>query len=130
MSVEIVEWGQYLEDTAAGKHDMFILGWTTVTADADYGLYALFHSSQVGEAGNRTFYENADVDRLLDEGRTTADQDARLVAYKEAQEIIREDAPWIFTWTGENLSGIRSNVEGFKQHPAGHHRLDTVSFSS
>lgn len=130
VSVEIVEWGQYLEDTAAGKHDMFILGWTTVTADADYGLYALFHSSQVGEAGNRTFYKNADVDRLLDEGRTTADQDARLVAYKEAQEIIREDAPWIFTWTGENLSGIRSNVEGFKQHPAGHHRLDTVSFSS
>ena len=30
VSVEIVEWGQYLEDTAAGKHDMFILGWTTV----------------------------------------------------------------------------------------------------
>lgn len=130
VEVEIVEWGQYLEDTAAGKHDMFILGWSTVTADADYGLYALFHSSQHGEAGNRQFYDNSDVDRLLDLGRTSADQDDRLAAYKEAQEIIRDDAPWIFTWIGENVSGIRNNVEGFKQHPAGHHRLDTVSVTN
>ena len=129
VTVEIVEWGQYLEDTAAGRHDMFILGWTTVTADADYGLYALFHSAQVGDAGNRTFYRNADVDRLLDLGRTTIDQDERLAAYEEAQQIIRDDAPWIFTWTGENLAGLQSNVTGFKQHPAGHHRLDKVSFA-
>lgn len=130
VKVEIVEWTQYLEDTAAGKHDMFILGWSTVTADADYGLYALFHGSQVGDPGNRTFYANPEVDALLDEGRTTVDQDARLAAYEEAQQIIRDDAPWIFTWIGENLAGVSNKVTGFKQHPAGHHRLDTVSVSN
>ena len=45
VEVLIVPWATYLADTAAGKHDMFILGWVTVTADPDYGLYALFHSS-------------------------------------------------------------------------------------
>ncbi len=129
ITVEIVEWGQYLEDTAEGRHDMFILGWTTVTADADYGLYALFHSAQVGNAGNRTFYRNSEVDRLLDLGRSTIDQDERLAAYEEAQVLIRDEAPWIFTWTGENLAGLRKNVTGFKQHPAGHHRLDKVTFT-
>ncbi len=128
VTIEIVEWTKYLADTAAGEHDMFILGWTTVTADADYGLYALFHSSAKGTAGNRTFYGNDEVDRLLDLGRTTADQNARLAAYREAQEIIRDDAPWIFTWTGENLAGTHKSVRGFVQHPAGHHRLATVSF--
>ncbi|HBS91153.1 MAG TPA: glutathione ABC transporter substrate-binding protein, partial [Erysipelotrichaceae bacterium] len=128
VTIEIVEWTKYLADTAAGEHDMFILGWTTVTADADYGLYALFHSSAKGTAGNRTFYGNDEVDRLLDLGRTTADQNARLAAYREAQEIIRDDAPWIFTWTGENLAGTHKSVRGFVQHPAGHHQLATVSF--
>ena len=131
ITVEIVEveWTKYLADTAAGLHDMFILGWTTVTADADYGLYALFHSSAVGTPGNRTFYRNARVDELLDLGRTTTDQAARLAAYREAQEIIRDEAPWVFTWNGENISGTQSNVTGFKQHPAGHHNLAGVSFA-
>ncbi len=126
--VKVVEWGAYLEGTAAGEHDMFILGWVTVTADPDYGLYALFHSSQHGNAGNRTFYSNTEVDALLDAGRVATDVAEREEAYKKAQEIIRNDAPWIFTWEGENLAGTAKNVKGFKQHPAGHHKLFTVYF--
>jgi peptide/nickel transport system substrate-binding protein len=126
--VKVIEWGSYLDGTANGEHDMFILGWVTVTGDPDYGLYALFHSGQHGAAGNRTFYSNDRVDELLDAARVSADPDVREAAYKEAQEIIREEAPWIFTWTGENLTGTRSNVKGFTQHPAGHHKLVGVYF--
>ncbi len=129
VTIEVVEWSKYLADTAAGAHDMFILGWTTVTADADYGLFALFHSSAKGTAGNRTFYGNDRVDELLNIGRTTIDAAARAAAYKEAQQIIRDDAPWIFTWTGENIAGTRANVVGFVQHPAGHHKLVDVTFT-
>lgn len=126
--VKVIEWGAYLDGTANGEHDMFILGWVTVTGDPDYGLYALFHSSQHGGAGNRTFYSNAKVDELLDMGRKTLDADERAAYYKEVQEIIRDEAPWIFTWTGENLTGIHKSVKGFNQHPAGHHKLFTVYF--
>jgi peptide/nickel transport system substrate-binding protein len=126
--VKVVEWGAYLDGTANGEHDMFILGWVTVTGDPDYGLYALFHSTQHGGAGNRTFYSNPKVDELLESGRTTVDPKAREAFYMEAQEIIRNDAPWIFTWSGENLAGTHKSVKGFKQHPAGHHKLYTVYF--
>lgn len=128
VTVEVVEWGKYLADTAEGKHDMFILGWTTVTADADYGLYPLFHSAQVGSPGNRTWFRNDRVDELLTIGRTTVDENARLAAYTEAQQIIRDEAPWVFVNTGENVSGSAKNVVGFVQHPAGAHRLFAVSF--
>lgn len=130
VTVEVLEWGAYLAATAAGEHDMFILGWTTVTADADYGLYALFHSSQLGSPGNRTWFVNERVDELLEIGRTTVDQTARAAAYTEAQEIIRDEAPWIFVNTGENIAGSAKNVVGFRQHPAGHHRISTVSFGN
>lgn len=127
VDVEIVEWGAYLENTGAGLHDMFILGWVTVTADADYGLYALFHSSQFGSAGNRTFYSNPRVDELLELGRATGDQAARLAAYREVQEILREEAPWVFLLFPEEVNGLRANVEGFVPHPAGHHMLTPVT---
>lgn len=128
VKVEQLEWGAYLDKTAAGEHDMFILGWVTVTGDPDYGLYPLFHSSQHGDAGNRTFYTNEEVDKLLDLGRTSVDEKERENAYMAVQEIVREDAPWVFVWNGEDLTGLRNNIEGFKNHPAGHHKLYNVSF--
>lgn len=127
IEIEVLEWGAYLEGTANGEHDMFILGWVTVTGDPDYGLYALFHSEQFGAAGNRTFYANERVDELLEEARKSADPDVREEAYMEVQEIVRDEAPWLFLNTGEDRTGIRNNVTGFKNHPAGHHPLWNVS---
>lgn len=126
--IEVVEWSAYLARTSAGEHDMFILGWTTVTGDADYGLYALYHSSQHGSAGNRTFYSNPEVDKLLDIGRTEPEEQKRLEAYRKAQEIIVEEAPQLFLYFAKDNVGIQKNVEGFKLHPAGHHSLYNVSF--
>jgi peptide/nickel transport system substrate-binding protein len=127
VDVQVLEWSTYLADTAAGAHDMFILGWVTVTADADYGLYALFHSTNFGSAGNRTFWSDARLDELLDLGRRTLDQEQRLAIYREAQEIIAAQAPWIFLNTSIEANATRQNVTGFVPHPAGHHRLYNVS---
>lgn len=43
-AIETLEWGAYIDRTAAGEHDMYILGWITVTGDPDYGLYLVFHN--------------------------------------------------------------------------------------
>lgn len=96
VDIRIVEWGAFLEQTAAGEHELFILGWTTVTGDADYGLYALFHSTQHGSPGNRSFYSNDRVDELLDFARSEADQAKRNDAYKEISEILVEEAPMVY----------------------------------
>ncbi|WP_353096814.1 glutathione ABC transporter substrate-binding protein [Tissierella praeacuta] len=127
VSIEVVEWGAFLDRTSAGEHDMFILGWTTVTGDADYGLYALYHSSQHGDAGNRFFYTNPEVDRLLDVGKTEVDTEKRLEAYKEVQELIVEDAPQLFLYFQTQNAGENSLVQDFKLHPAGHHSLYNVT---
>ncbi len=113
VEIEMLEWGAYLDKTAAGEHDMFILGWSNATGDADYGLYALFHSSQHGEPGNRAFYTNAKVDELLDAGRREADQAAREGIYKEAMQLLTDDAPMAFVLHPSILTGVANNVSGF-----------------
>ncbi|OPJ56479.1 glutathione ABC transporter substrate-binding protein [Alkalithermobacter paradoxus] len=128
VSIETLEWGSYLDRTSRGEHDMFILGWVSVTGDADYGLYNLYHSSAKGGAGNRTFFENAKVDELLEKGRVATDASEREKIYFEAQEIIVEESPVANLYYQTQNVGMQSGIQGFKLHPAGHHRLYGVSY--
>ncbi len=53
LEIRQMESGAYQEYTANGQHDMFMGSWGTVTLDADYGLYPMFHSDNHGAPGNR-----------------------------------------------------------------------------
>ncbi len=115
------DWGTYLDTVIVppeqAEHDVYMLGWGTVTLDADYGLYALFHSSQWPPANNVSYYANADVDALLEEARVTPDRAVREALYSEAIELIWNDAPWIFLHNEGQVNAVRSNVKGLIHHP-------------
>ncbi len=113
--VEVLEWGAYLDQTAKGEHDMFILGWSTVTGDADYGLYALLHSDNFGSTGNRTFTENEELDKLLEEARQNPDPKERQKLYSEIQGLLNEISPMIYIHHEEYLLGVSEKVTGLEQ---------------
>jgi peptide/nickel transport system substrate-binding protein len=128
IEVEIrgLEWGEYLDRVADGEHDMFILGWVSVTGDADYGLFPLFHSTMYGAAGNRTFWSTPESDDLLERGRMSVDPAERLEIYRELQILLHAEAPWVFLNQGEFLIAASANVNGFTIAPAGHHSFRNV----
>ncbi|HEY4552705.1 MAG TPA: glutathione ABC transporter substrate-binding protein [Bacillaceae bacterium] len=128
VNIEQMEFGAYLEKTAAGEHDMFILGWSNPTGDADYGMYALFHSSQKGDPGNRSFYSNEEVDKLLDEGRRETDAGKRAELYKKVQDHLVEDAPMVYIHHQEYLTGVSKKIQGFSIDTSGIYQLKDVSF--
>lgn len=128
MAVEPVEWGAYLDGTARGDHEMFILGWVTTTGDADYGLNALFNSANIGGAGNRSFYANKDVDKWLDEAKSSTNPKERLELYAKIQKQIMEDLPVDPLYYQTMNAGINKDVKGFKLNPAGHHKIYGVYF--
>lgn len=121
-TIETLEWSSYLEFTnrpvAENSVPMAMLGWGTVTGDADYGLYALFHTSQHVPAGsNRAFYSNALVDDLLDNARSTADNSLREQLYADALQILRDDAAWLFLHSETQLVAVRDGIDGLVIHP-------------
>ena len=72
--------------------------------DPHAALYAQYHSSSWAPAGsNYNFYKNTRVDQLLDQGLSENDPAKRAAIYKEAQEIIQDDAPSIFFATANIL---------------------------
>jgi ABC-type transport system substrate-binding protein len=57
------------------------------------------------------------VDKLIEIGMTEPDQDKRRAAYKEAQEIISEEAPWVVMFVMPNLIGSTDKVENLAISP-------------
>ncbi len=115
------DWGTYLDTVIVppeqAEHDIYMIGWGTVTLDADYGLYALLHSDEWPPAMNLSYYANEEVDALLEEARVTPDRDIRESLYHEAIEIIWNDAPWIFMYNEGQFNAQLSNVKGLIHHP-------------
>lgn len=127
IDIEMTEVGTYLEVTGNGGVDMFIGSWGTVTLDADYGLYPMFHSANAGNPGNRSFYANDEVDALLEEARQEGEEGARLQLYSEAQQIIVDEAPIVPLYHSVLLAGLRDEVNGFYQFPSSFPFLRDVS---
>src|SRR5690606_19590520 len=113
VEIEELEWGAYLERTANGDHDMFILGWSVVTSDADYGMYPLFHSSAVGATGNRSFLEDEELDKLLDDAPQETEPEVRQELYSQAPEKLVELAPMIYLNHSEYILGVNDSVKDF-----------------
>ena len=127
LAIETVEWGAFLDGTARGDHEMYLLGWGTVTRDPDYGMYELISTSTMGAAGNRSFYSNPTVDKLLEEGKTELDPEKRKAIYKEIQEIIRKDIPmYMIIYPLQNVV-TQKNIKNFKLDPANAHRIYGVT---
>lgn len=129
VEIEQFDLGAYYDTLAGGNHEMFMLGWTTVTGDADYGLYALFHSKNHGAAGNRVFYDNSEVDELLDAGRAETDEDIRQEIYTEVEGILAEEAPSAFLNHSQYAVGYNDNaLSNVELDPTGRIHLDNVRF--
>jgi len=120
--IKMMEWESYLSHIFRGKdmadHGIYMLGWSCVTGDADYGLYFLFHSAEWPKKGmNASFFKNEKLDQLLDTARSTANPGERKKLYKEAMTLIVEEAPWIFLYSEIQMTGIRANVKDIIVHP-------------
>lgn len=110
VTLEGYEWGSYLDLIQAGQVTFFRMGWLTDYPIMDNFLYPLFQSQSVD---NFTAYNNPDVDAMLEEARSTADEDERLELYREAERTILEDAPIIPLMYYKTSRVYANNVGGY-----------------
>ncbi|WP_366922836.1 ABC transporter substrate-binding protein [Metallumcola ferriviriculae] len=130
IDAEIVshDWTTYLKKTESGEHDMAMLGWTGDNGDPDNFLYVLLDKDNAvkGSAGNIAFYKNDEVHDLLIKAQQEMDQEVRADLYKQAQEIIHDDAPWVPMSHSTPPIAAKKGVSGYVPHPTGVESLVTV----
>jgi peptide/nickel transport system substrate-binding protein/oligopeptide transport system substrate-binding protein len=90
-----LDWAAYLTLVDEGRTGFYRAAWVADYPDPENFLTVLFHSRNVGPAGNTSRYRNPAVDRLLDEADTMAPGPERDRRYAAAERQIVDDAVFV-----------------------------------
>ena len=82
-----------------------------VTGDPDTLLYGMYHSSAAGTWQSPEYLKDEMVDKLLDEGRTGADDAAREAAYSALNKRLMEIAPTIYGYDRQSVFAASTRVK-------------------
>ena len=118
VKIRVVEWATFLKEFVdKGNFEVVMLGWN-ISQDPD--MYDIWHSSKTN-TGELNFigFKNAEVDRLLVEGRSTFNIEKRKKAYFRIQEILAEEQPYTFLYVPDALPVVSARIRGIEPAPAG-----------
>jgi peptide/nickel transport system substrate-binding protein len=111
LEIRVQEYSAYAETIQQSDLELYMTSWGTVTLDADYTLYAFFHSSEI-PANNASRYADPEIDALLETGRNTPDDAVRADAYRQVQERVVEELPMVTLYYPLFTYAKRPEVQG------------------
>ncbi|AIR63054.1 glutathione ABC transporter substrate-binding protein [Cedecea neteri] len=97
---------------------MFYTGWSASTGEADWALSPLFASQNWPPTlFNTAFYSNPQVDKDLTDALKTTKPEEKAKLYKDAQDIIWKESPWVPLVVEKLVSAHSKNLTGFYVMP-------------
>lgn len=100
-----------------GAFDLSLGTWSPDFADPYMFMNFWYDSDFGGLAGNRSFYSNPKVDKLIRTAAKVTDKSERTKLYQEAQRIVVNDPPYIYLYQKHFRLPIRSNIKGLVFNP-------------
>jgi peptide/nickel transport system substrate-binding protein len=103
-------------------YDLFLWAFVPSTGDGYQTLQnnVLSNTGDTPDYFNFMRYSNPDLDELINRAGTETDQDQRRSDLQAAQEIIWNDAPYIFLYNIGIVTGSRPDVQGVEALPIGY----------
>jgi ABC-type transport system substrate-binding protein len=124
-----VAWGPLLE-AIRQPHTvpLFMLAWEADFPDPENFLDVLLSRKQWG-SNNDTFYDNPQVDGLLAEAAPVTNLAQRYALYRQAEQIVVADAPWVFLYNPVNYVIRQPWVHEYVLNPMRPTRFEKVWLS-
>ncbi|OGO35318.1 MAG: hypothetical protein A2Z03_11765 [Chloroflexi bacterium RBG_16_56_8] len=85
--------------------------------DPDVMFYRYWHST--GNLNKVAAYSSPEIDKLLEQGRATAEPAKRKPVYDQLQQKLAEAAPWVWLYVGYEYRVMQPTVKGFTPLPNG-----------
>ena len=128
VELNVTDFSNWLDALVNGKQEMYIGGWTVPSGDVSEA-YAAFYSENFGSGGNRSFYANDEVDALIETIDSETDEDARLAACQELQQLLADECVTVGLNVGCTYWGVSSSVENFEVLPTQSANYYKVTFA-
>lgn len=123
-------WEEYRVRLQNGEAPMGLFGWTGDNGDPDNFLSVLLGCTAARVGGNNVAkWCDAEYDALVTRARTTSDRAEREALYREAQEIVHREAPWVPLAHSVVFTGARRNVLNYRMDPLGRHPIEGVDLA-
>ncbi len=115
ITIENIEPDKYYDLLYSGQHgQLFSGGWCADYPDPENFADVLFHSGAQQNTGN---YSNPALDAILDKARVEMDTATRIQLYQQAEQMIVEEAPAIFTIHNISFLLVKPYVKGYVWTP-------------
>jgi ABC-type transport system substrate-binding protein len=125
-----IAWGPLLEAIRQPQTvPLFLLAWEADFPDPENFLDVLLSKKQWG-SNNDTFYSDPKVEELLAEAKPIADMNKRYQLYREAEQIIVEQVPWVFLYHPVNYILLQPWVHDYVLNPMRPTRFERVWLSA
>lgn len=115
VTLRATELATSLQMARDGQFQAFLITWSG-RVDPDANMYPFLHSAGSINDGR---FANPDVDRLLDQARSTNDQAVRVGAYEAAARIYLAERPRLYLYHENRRWALRANLVGFVPMPDG-----------
>ena len=128
VEIQQVEWATFLEELDKEALQVYAgLGWEADYPDPQDFLDILFHSQS---AQNHGQHSNSQLDDILERARVEQDINSRIELYRQAEQIIVNEAYWVPLWfTGEQYALIKPRVQGYVLTPMTVPKLSKLKIS-
>jgi ABC-type transport system substrate-binding protein len=114
-NIRSYEWGEYLKRANKGEHQVYMSGWSGEAGDPDEFLTP--NLSCAANKGGGVKWCSPAFDKLIDEARSTPDTARRVALYEQAQQLFKDERPWITMAHSRVYIPVRKDVRGFKMAP-------------
>jgi len=124
VTVRVLDPNYYVYNLKAEKDEMFDMGWVADYPHPEDFLGVLFRT---GAENNFAEYSNPAFDALIDQAGVEADAAASLELYRQAEQMLVNDAAILPLWFGENFVLVKPHVHGYVVNPLGFAWLNKVT---
>ncbi|MDP8162004.1 ABC transporter substrate-binding protein [Pasteurella skyensis] len=110
---------KYRQRARLGNFDAVISGWSGDNGDPDNFLSPLLSCESIG-INNYGRFCNKEYDALLTQAKGISNRAKRAKLYKQAQEIVRQQMPWVTVAHSTIVVPTSKRVVGYKTSPFGY----------
>jgi glutathione transport system substrate-binding protein len=112
-------------DTAPVR--IYYTGWSSSTGETDWALRPLLASESFPpKLYNMAYYKNDQVDGNIAKALTTTDRKEKESLYKEAQDTVWKDAPWVFLATEKLVYARNKKLSGVYIQPDAAYNFEEI----
>lgn len=120
LDITSYDWTTYKTKTTTDPWDVCFYGWTGDNGDPDNFMNLLADPTPTI---NIAQFSNDEYKALIAKGVATSDEDERNDVYKQCEQMVADQQPWLLISHAKTLAGYSPKVSGFVIHPTGVVRL-------